>query len=763
MARPEAAGFDIVSRGLAQNRLGVPSVVFFGVAGAAPLTVILGAVTTIYAVVGSTVVPVSYLVAAGILMVFTVGFVAMSRHIVNSGAFYSYISRGLGRVPGIGAAFIALPAYAMMQIGLFGLFGVVASGLLEANGITVSWFPCALVAWALVAILGLLWVDLSGRVLAVLLIAEITIVLVYDAVMIANPADGAVSFATLSPAQALSPEFGALLVVAIAGFVGFEATVVLSEEAKDPRRTISRATHWAVLLPGLLCALSAWAMSVSTGPGRIVESARAQQTDLVFALVTPHVPAVLVSVGYVLFLTSVFAALLAFHAAVARYQFALGREGVLPGVWGRTNPRTGAPTLGSLTQSTLALAVLVTYAVVGLDPLVYLFAWLTTVGGLGVLILMWGASAAVVVFFFRNRSLENVWRARLAPCVAFLLLSGVLAATAIGLGDLLQVSSDSPFQWLFPTAYAACALLGCGWALLVRVRRPEVYAAIGRGADGRVTAPADPSAVALSAHPAPDPTPLSGPPPASTEQSAPTEWPAPTEPAAAEQPAPAEPAMVSYAIRDVVTRDVAPVNTTEIKALLTGTIGHGAVARWITPEPVARWETGPAYFEIFVEHAVQYGEIYTASDPASGNLVAVALWFPCTSPIPAPRDFDLRLKDACGSGYDRAREVDAVLEAHHPTEPHHYLAFIAVRPDRQNLGIGSALLARHHARIDAVGIPAYLEANDLRNRDLYLRHGYTSKAVIRLPDGGPPIWPMWRPPVASRRNGFARAQAAGNS
>src|SRR6185312_10036174 len=291
MAGRDAAEPDIVSRALARNRLGVPSVVFFGVAGAAPLTVILGAVTTIYAVVGSTVVPVSYLVAAAILAVFTVGFVAMSRHIVNSGAFYSYISRGLGRVVGVGAAFVALPAYAVMQIGLFGLFGVVASGLLETFGIPVDWFQCALVAWAVVSVLGLLWVDLSGRVLAVLLIAEITIVLLYDLVMILNPAGGSVSYATLSPAGVVTPEFAALLVVAIAGFVGFEATVVLSEEAKDPRRTIARATHWAVLLPGLLCALSAWAMSVATGPDKIVESAKAQQTDLVFSLVAPHLPA----------------------------------------------------------------------------------------------------------------------------------------------------------------------------------------------------------------------------------------------------------------------------------------------------------------------------------------------------------------------------------------------------------------------------------------------------------------------------------------
>src|SRR5262249_515861 len=216
--------------------------------------------------------------------------VAMSRHIVNSGAFYSYISHGLGRVAGVGAAFVALPAYALMQIGLFGLFGVVASSLLAAAGIQVTWFACALGAWGVVALLGLLWVDLSGRVLAVLLVAEITVVLIYDVVMVANPAHGTVSFATLSPATMLTPQAAAMLVLAIGGFVGFEATVVLSEEAKDPRRTISRATHWAVMIPGLLCGLSAWAMSVKAGPDHIVAAAKTEKTNLVFALVSGHLP-----------------------------------------------------------------------------------------------------------------------------------------------------------------------------------------------------------------------------------------------------------------------------------------------------------------------------------------------------------------------------------------------------------------------------------------------------------------------------------------
>ena len=365
MAQRETAEPDIVARALAKNRLGVPSVVFFGVAGAAPLTVIIGAISAIYAIIGSPAVPIAYVVVAGILSLFTVGFVAMSRHIVNSGAFYSYISHGLGRVVGVGAAFVALPAYSLMQIGLFGLFGSAATGILAALGLSVPWYACALGAWLVVTVLGLLWVDLSGRVLAVLLIAEIAIVLLYDLVMVSNPANGSITFEAFSPAPLLTPVVGSLLVLAIAGFVGFEATVVLSEEARDPKRTIARATHWAVLLAGLLCSVSAWAMSVSTGTDRIAAVAADHQTDLVFVLVSPHLPAAFVNIGYMLFLTSVFAALLAFHAAVARYQFALGREGVLPAAWGRTHPRTGAPLLGSVTQSALALIVLSAYALAG--------------------------------------------------------------------------------------------------------------------------------------------------------------------------------------------------------------------------------------------------------------------------------------------------------------------------------------------------------------------------------------------------------------
>jgi len=203
--------------------------------------------------------------------------------------------------------------------------------------------------------------------------------------------------------------------------------------------------------------------------------------------------------------------------------------------------------------------------------------------------------------------------------------------------------------------------------------------------------------------------------------------------------------VMTHAIQDVVVRDIEPIDTDDITEVLVAAMCDGPVARWMAPDPDDRREYSPEYFSIFAEHATRFGEVYATVDPIDGRLSGVALWFPLTRVIPPPVDYDRRLKEASGPAFDRACQLDALFEEEHPVVPHHYLAFLAVRPERQNLGIGSSLLARHHYRLDRVGLPAYLEANDPRNRELYLRHGYQSRPAVMLPDG-PPVWPMWRPP-----------------
>ncbi|MER5608191.1 APC family permease [Micromonospora tulbaghiae] len=473
----------VVNAVLARGKLGTPTLVFFVMAAAAPLTVVAGGATTGWAVTGVPGIPVAYLAVAAVLGLFSVGFVAMSRRIVNAGAFYTYVAQGLGKPAGVGASFVAVAGYNAMQIGLYGGFGVVLSGFLADRGINAPWWLCAYAAWAIIALLGVLRIDMNGKILAVMLIAEIGIALVYDAVMVTHPADSTVTFDTLAPSHLLAAGIGAALVTAITGFVGFEATTVLGEEARDPRRTVARATYIAVAVIGLLYGLSAWAMSVATGPDRVVDAATEQGTDLMFNLVSPYVWSEAVTIGRVLFITSLFAALLSFHHTVARYLFALGRERVLPSVLGRTSRRTLAPVAGSLTQTAIAAAVLAGYVWTGADPLVHLFFWITVTGGLGVLILMTVTSVAVVAFFAKRRHDENPWRAAIAPALAALILAAILVVTVQQFDILLGVDPTSSLRWLFPAGYAAAAFLGMFWAQYLRRARPEVYDAIGLGVE----------------------------------------------------------------------------------------------------------------------------------------------------------------------------------------------------------------------------------------------------------------------------------------
>lgn len=474
-----------VAAALARNRLGVASVVFFVVAAAAPLTVIAGAVTTAYSVTGFGGIPIAYVTVTVILAVFAAGFVAMSRHVLNAGAFYSYIARGLGRPSGMAAALVAVTAYALMEIGLVGGFGAVASVILRvAAGMDVPWPVCAIVGWAVIAVLGMLRVDLNGRVLAVLLVAEIGIAVVYDSVLLGHPARGQLDLGPLWPGHLSEPGGIAALVGAIASFVGFESTVVFSEETRDPRRTVPRATYVAIAITGVLYASSAWALPAATGTDGIHAAARDNGTELIFNLVQPYLGQTLVDVGHLLFLTSLFAAGLAFHNIVARYLFALGRERVLPGRFGRAS-RSGAPRLASLSQSTVTLIALGLAVALHADPAVHLLFWLTVVGGFGVLLLMAATSAAVIVFFHRAGPIhgETRWRRTIAPGIATVVLSAVAVGTVAQFHILLGVDPASPLRWIFPGAFGAIAVGGFGWALILRRRRPLTYHAVGLGAN----------------------------------------------------------------------------------------------------------------------------------------------------------------------------------------------------------------------------------------------------------------------------------------
>jgi GNAT superfamily N-acetyltransferase len=193
---------------------------------------------------------------------------------------------------------------------------------------------------------------------------------------------------------------------------------------------------------------------------------------------------------------------------------------------------------------------------------------------------------------------------------------------------------------------------------------------------------------------------------------------------------------------------VAPAVEADIGLLsqvIADAFGDLPQSRWLVPDDDARRGILPGYFRIYVEHAMASGTVHTTIDRA-----AAALWLPSGGPgAGPPPGYDEQLAAATGPWAERFRAFDATLARNHPAGPdYHHLAILAVRPDRQRQGTGSLLLRAYHDLLDSRGTPAYLEAATRRTTWLYLRHGYTFRpgAPFCLPDGGPPMWPMWREP-----------------
>jgi amino acid transporter len=370
-------------------------------------------------------------------------------------------------------------SYNLLQVGLYGAFGATAVSFIGAKtGIHWSWWVWALIAWAVVAMLGLLRVDLNGRVLAVLSTAEIIVIIILTVTGLTKPAGGHLSAATLSPGDLSHGGIGAALAIAVLGYVGFETSAVYTEEARDHKRTVRLATYFSLGMIAVVYTAASWMLAVTYGQHHVVTVARQQGPGMLFGVGST----LLGNIGQSLFLTSLFAAMIAFHSAVGRYLSPLGREQVLPAGLGRPGP-SGAPRAASLVQSFVGLAVIVLYAVAGWNPLVNLFFYLGTTGGFGILVLAATTSIAVIVFFARDRRGEGMWTAVIAPVAAGVILIVMVWLAVANYSTLLGVAPGSALAKIFPAVYAVAALLGIGWATILKVVRPDTYDKIGFGAD----------------------------------------------------------------------------------------------------------------------------------------------------------------------------------------------------------------------------------------------------------------------------------------
>ncbi|MGO2141109.1 MAG: APC family permease [Leucobacter sp.] len=428
-----------------QGRLGTAGIVFMVVAAAAPLTVIGGNMPLGIGLGNGAGAPVGFLIAALLLLVFSIGFVAMTPHVKQAGAFFSYVTLGLGKRPGMGIAVVALVAYTAIQAGIYGYIGWAIDDTIRFyGGPSIPWPLYSLVTLLIVAFLGYRHINLSAKVLGIALVAEISIVVLLDLAIIVQPGPAGITFESFAPSTFLNGAISVAILFALTGFIGFESTAVFRDEARNPERTVPRATYISVLIIGGFYAFTCWAFVVAIGPDSVLDVAQrtlAGEGNMLLDTTNDYLGRIGRDIVNVLLLTSLFACVLSFHNVIARYQFVLAGLKVLPARLAQIHPKHESPSTSSLVQSGTALAVLAVFALFGVDPLVGVFGSMAGVATVGMTILMFTTSLAVIVYFARNPEHRRgrTWRTLVFPALACV---GLIGAMVLVLSNFTLVTSS---------------------------------------------------------------------------------------------------------------------------------------------------------------------------------------------------------------------------------------------------------------------------------------------------------------------------------
>lgn len=169
---------------------------------------------------------------------------------------------------------------------------------------------------------------------------------------------------------------------------------------------------------------------------------------------------------------------------------------------------------------------------------------------------------------------------------------------------------------------------------------------------------------------------------------------------------------------------------------------------WMQPDAARRTAALPGFFAALARHhflAASGVEVAVSSD----GVGAAALWDPPGRWEQTPREQIAMLPAAIRAFRGRlgaGRVLTDRMKAVHPEEPHWYLAVIGSDPAVRGGGFGAALMRSRLDRCDAEGAPAYLESSNIDNVPYYHRFGFEVTGEIVIPDGGPTLWCMWRPP-----------------
>lgn len=420
--------------------------------------------------------PFVYLMCLIAMLIAASGIVMMAARLPSAGAFFTFVSRGLGPIPGLVTGGFTFVAYALLPPAEIGLIGSYLQNTFKAEfDVNIPWWLIGMVPAGLMIFLAFEGIRSSLRAALLLVAAEVTIIVVLALIIVGKGGAHGLTATPLTPGA--SPNgFSGLVdggIFAALSFVGFEAAATLGEEVRTPRRIVPRAIVLTVVAVGVLYLFCVWAEVIGLGTGNAdkLQSSATPWNDLA-ATFAPWMKWFVVVAS----VSSMFAVMVNSNNGIVRVLYAMGRESMLPRFLAHIDPRRRTPSRAVLAQGVfaIALALIVGAASGGLNNPVAggnVYGYLGFLLTLGVLPIYALTNLAAMRYFYKIGEF-NWLRHGVLPGLGATLMIGLLV------GQIVEQTA-APYTWL-PFVIVAWVLLTFVGAIVLWARRPETVSLAGR-------------------------------------------------------------------------------------------------------------------------------------------------------------------------------------------------------------------------------------------------------------------------------------------
>jgi amino acid transporter len=422
---------------------------------------------------GST--PLAFLLGGVGVLALAFVIIGFTRRMASAGYAYTYASRSIGREGGFVAGWLyAFGLACFVPMTMAGVAGL-AINLLGLD--SKLWFPFFLIGMALLVVLSIIRIKVTTTVQLIVGAVTIAVIVLVDLFVVGKGGDSGNTLQPFTFGHTVSGGFNGVfygIILGVTSYIGFETAADFGEETSNPRRSIPIAIIAATGFAIVFYLLTTYAITIGFG----VSNGAAAGADS-FALKTVAGKFVggpfptLIEIGGML---SAFIVCLACATAAARTLFAMGREGVLPGWFAKTNARYKTPVNATVTVALVATAAAALIGFVypqdafgGATTTIYFFY--ATLGTLAIIIVYIMLCLGGMAFFRRTKASYNPLLHAVVP---------LIGAVVFGAAFYGSVYPQPPFPLnLTPYITGIWLVVGIVAVLALRSRNPAAVARIG--------------------------------------------------------------------------------------------------------------------------------------------------------------------------------------------------------------------------------------------------------------------------------------------